>query len=112
MTIPQSVKTLLGFAHKSGRVLSGEAAVEAGVKKRKACLILMAQDMPAKRKQHYMRWFDGMKIGYFILGTKMEYGDLLGLSPRSILAVSDQQLAAAIVKQIGNQDVSDQYGGD
>lgn len=95
-----SIKTLLGFANKSAGLLAGEAAVEAGLKRRKAALVLNAADIPAKRQEILAGWCEEIGVPHYILGTKEEYGAALGMSPRGTIAVTDKQMAKAIIKQI------------
>jgi ribosomal protein L7Ae-like RNA K-turn-binding protein len=100
MKIPDNVNTLLGFARKSGKIYIGETAVENGIKTNKNHLILLAQDLPEKRKSHYIKWFEDKKIRYFIIGTKEDYGLALGMTPRSIIAITDKQMAETIYNYI------------
>lgn len=100
MMIPNKIKTLLGFARKSGQLVSGESAVSASLKRKAPALILLALDMPEKRKTIFMHWCNDQEIRYLIMGTKEEYGNILGLSPRGVVAILDKQLAKAIKDQI------------
>ncbi|MGI6587785.1 MAG: L7Ae/L30e/S12e/Gadd45 family ribosomal protein [Peptococcia bacterium] len=96
MIIPQKVKTLLGFARKSGQLFAGEKAVENCLKINKAQLILIATDFPEKRKSFFIKWCIDKKVRYFLIGTKEEYGEILGTTPRSLLAVTDKKMAEKI----------------
>lgn len=96
MTVPPKIAALLGFARKSGMLLSGEAAVQAGLKKRKIWLVILATDLPEKRKVHWERQCETSKIQYAYLGSKDEYGAILGISGRGVLALADRKMALAI----------------
>lgn len=100
MNIPHSVSALLGFAKKSSKLAAGEWAVESVMKRRKAALIILAEDCPDKRKNHWQIWCNDQGVPCYIRGTKEEYGMVLGMSPRSVIAVTDKGLAAAIQKQL------------
>ncbi|MBZ4654475.1 MAG: ribosomal protein L7Ae/L30e/S12e/Gadd45 [Peptococcaceae bacterium] len=96
MTILASIQTLLGFAKKAGKLVSGESAVEAMLKRGIVTLVILAEDLPEKRKSYWLRRCDHLNVDSLTLGTKDELGRALGLSPRSILAVTDTQMAQAI----------------
>ncbi|HHZ17021.1 MAG TPA: L7Ae/L30e/S12e/Gadd45 family ribosomal protein [Peptococcaceae bacterium] len=98
MKIPDRVKTFLGFAQKSGQLLTGEKAVNTGIKTGKAKLVLIATDLPEKRRLFCMRFCEERKIPFGVLGTKEEYGQILGVSPRTLLAVTEEKLAEEIRK--------------
>lgn len=98
MKIPEKMKPLLGFAKKSGQLYAGEKAVENCIKTNKARLILMAIDLPEKRKFYWIKWCEEKNITFSILGTKEEYGKILGTTPRSLLAITDRTMAEEIGK--------------
>ncbi|MDD2432101.1 MAG: ribosomal L7Ae/L30e/S12e/Gadd45 family protein [Clostridia bacterium] len=100
MIIPQKVKALLGFARKSGQLFAGEQAVKNCLKTKRAQLILIATDFPEKRKDFISKWCVDQKVVYFILGTKEEYGEILGTTPRSLLVVTDKKMAEKIYKHL------------
>ena len=96
MTINASIKALLGFAKKAGKLVSGESAVEAMLKRGIVCLIILAEDLPEKRKSYWLRRCDNLNIDSLTVGKKETLGMALGLSPRSIIAITDIQMAQAI----------------
>ncbi len=97
MTIPSNIKTLLGFAQKARKLVAGESAVEAMLKRGIVRLVILAEDLPEKRKSYWLRWCNDLNVDHpLILGTKEELGKALGLSPRSIIAITDTQMAQAI----------------
>ena len=102
-TVPPKIKALLGFAQNSRNLLSGETAVESAVTRNKARLVILSYDLPGKRKFHWENRCQNCGISYVTLGTKEEFGQLLGTSERSVLAVTDDKMAAAIRKELGHK---------
>jgi len=94
--IPQKIKALFGFAQKSRQLFSGETAVENAIKTDKAQLIFIATDYPEKRKHYFIQWCTQKKITYILRGTKAEYGEILRTSPRSLIVITNKNLAEEI----------------
>jgi ribosomal protein L7Ae-like RNA K-turn-binding protein len=101
--IPQKIKALFGFAQKSKQLFSGDTAVKNCIKTNKAKLILIATDFPEKRKYYFIKWCTEKKIAYILWGTKEEYGELLGTAPRSLIAITDKQMAEEIYKTFSEE---------
>ncbi len=100
MKIPERIKTFLGFAKKSRQLFTGEKAVETSIKTNKAKLVLIATDFPEKRKYFCIKFCEEQKIPYGILGTKEEYGQILKISPRGLLAITDIRMAEEMQKHL------------
>lgn len=100
MKTTSSVMTLLGFAKKGNLLLSGEAAVEAGLKGKQISLVLLACDLPAKRQDKWIKWCQDLQLPYLVLGSKEEFGSALGMSPRGIIGIKDGKMAEAIIRKV------------
>ncbi|MDD2211432.1 MAG: ribosomal L7Ae/L30e/S12e/Gadd45 family protein [Clostridia bacterium] len=100
MKIPQKIKALLGFAKKSRQLFAGEKVVENCLKTNRAQLILIATDFSEKRKRFFIEWCAEKRVPSFLLGTKEEYGKILGTTPRSLLAIIDKKMAEEICKYL------------
>ena len=92
----QRISSLVGIARRAGKIASGQAQVEAMLKKKKGFLLIMAEDA-AGAQSKYSHWARDIKLPVLITGTKEELGKALGLSPRSILLIMDQGFAKAIL---------------
>lgn len=90
------IQSLIGIARRAGKIASGDAQIEAMVKKRKGFLLIIAEDAHGAQKK-YTQWADDIKLPVFIMGTKLELGRSIGLSPRSAVLVLDQGFAKAIL---------------
>jgi len=114
MKIPPSIKTLLGFSRKSGTLLCGEAAVEAGMKRRQLALVILSEELPEKRKTNWIKWCEELELPCLIMGSKTEIGNALGMSPRGIIGIKDKRMASAIFAkwQQESQELNDTDGGD
>ena len=90
------IQSLIGIARRAGKIATGNAQVEAMMKKRKGFLLIMAEDAPGTQKK-YNQWADDLKLPILVNGTKLELGLSIGLSPRSAVLILDQGFAKAIL---------------
>lgn len=92
------IKTLLGFAQKAGKIVSGEEGCKNCLKQGKAFLIIVSQDASETTKSS-MRFITSLNgIDYAEWGSKDALGLIIGKSPRSSVAVLDQHFAREIGK--------------
>lgn len=92
--------SLLGLARRAGKVASGEAQVEAFLKKKKGCLLIVAEDAPNAFAK-FSPWAKDLNIPVLVTGKKRDLGHAIGLSPRSVILITDEGFAKAIMKARG-----------
>ncbi len=90
------IQSLIGIARRAGQIASGDAQIEAMVKKRKGFLLVIAEDAHGAQKK-YTQWASDIKLPVLVTGTKLELGNSIGLSPRSAVLILDQGFAKAIL---------------
>ncbi|MDI6813959.1 MAG: L7Ae/L30e/S12e/Gadd45 family ribosomal protein [Desulfitobacteriaceae bacterium] len=93
----ERMKSLLGLARRAGRLASGDAEVEAFMKKHKGFLLLLAEDAPGAQKK-YLQWAEDLGLETVVVGRKEELGSAIGLSPRAAVLVLDQGFAKGILE--------------
>ncbi|HOQ16497.1 MAG: 50S ribosomal protein L7ae [Epulopiscium sp.] len=93
-----SIYSMLGLCMKSGNLLSGEFQCEKAVKARKAKLVIIAKDASYNTKKLFKDKCSYRKIPFYEFGTKEELGRAIGKSPRSSLAVMDENFSAQLIK--------------
>ena len=96
----QGVLTLLGFAQKGKMLVAGDANVDAYLKKDKVVLLIMASDLAKNRKNEWRLRAANAGIELIEISDKLQLGIAVGMSPRTIIGVIDQQMAQAIVKKL------------
>jgi len=90
--IKQQILNLLGRAARAGRLISGWNEVKRGL--RQARLVLVAADAAESAKR---RFADERA---FILLSKRELGAAIGKPERSVIAITDDRLAAALRREL------------
>lgn len=98
--MPQKEKIygLLGLAQRAGKVASGEAATEANIQKHKAKLVIIAEDASERTKDQFYSLCRRNDTQYVTIGVKDQLGLALGKSPRSVLAILDDNFAQSLLK--------------
>ena len=90
------IQSLIGLARRAGKVASGDAQIEAMLKKKKGFLLIIAEDAQGAQKK-YNQWAGDLQLPVFVAGTKLELGHSIGLSPRSAVLILDEGFAKAIL---------------
>lgn len=96
MNNKEKVLTMLGFAQKCGKLVSGESAVKAMSNKGLIHLLILAEDLGDNRKDFWKRVAERENIPVMIFGNKRELGLAVGLSPRALIGIIDRQMAQSI----------------
>ena len=106
MSLDPRLTSIIGFAEKSGKLLTGTYSVEEGIRRKKAKLVLVAADLNPKRIEILKHWCNDMGIPIQTVGTKDEYGILLKKRPLGLMAFTDEQMARGIIQAV-NADRGD-----
>lgn len=96
MNKKEKTLTMLGFAQKSGKLVSGESAVKAMLAKNQIHLLIVAGDLGENRRSFWTKIAEQNNIPYIIISNKVELGLAIGLSPRSLLGITDRHMAKSM----------------
>ncbi|MGF7186019.1 ribosomal protein L7Ae-like RNA K-turn-binding protein [Desulfitispora alkaliphila] len=96
----QKVFALLGFAQRSGQIVSGVNQVESHIKNKKIELVIVATDASKQIAEDLLLkcQFHGVEAIQF--GQKMELGLAIGKSPRTVIGISNREFAMQIKKYL------------
>ncbi|MGI6576371.1 MAG: L7Ae/L30e/S12e/Gadd45 family ribosomal protein [bacterium] len=94
--------SLLSFAQKAGKVVTGHFACEQALKRNKAYLLLLAVDAAPTTKKSFISLADQKGIPYYIWMKKEQFGMILGKPPRAVVAVIDQHFAKILRQSLQN----------
>ena len=99
------ILSLLGLAHKAGKVEIGEEPVGAVTRAKKARLVLLAQDAAPSSVRRAMGFAESGNCLCLSLGTdKDALGTALGRTSCAMCAVTDMGFAAAIGEKLSAMD--------
>ena len=94
------VLSMLGLATRSGNVVSGGFATEQAVKRRKAYLVIIAEDASDNTKKKFSNMCNFYKIPYYCYEEKAYLGHAIGKEERTSLAVKNEGFADSIRKHL------------
>ena len=88
---------MLGLAAKSGNVVSGEFSTEKAVK---TFLVIVADDSSDNTKKHFSDMTAFYEVPIYFYSDKVGLGNAIGKEFRASLAVTDENLANAVIKKL------------
>ena len=97
---PDKVLSMIGIAARAGNIASGEFSAEKAVKGGNAYLVITAQDASQNTKKHFSDMSSYRNVPYFEYADKKQLGNCIGKEYRASLAVTDQNLAEAIINRL------------
>lgn len=92
--------TLLGFAQKAGKIVSGETGSVASIKNKKAFLVIISEDASDNTKNHIKSLCQTNGIECLERGSKIDIGISIGKSPRSVIGVLEKRFSDAIREEL------------
>jgi len=88
--------TLLGFAQKAGKIVSGNDTVYAYLQKGRLKLVLAATDMGPNTKKEFFNIINKTDVPWAVWGDKALLGLTIGKSPRALVGLTEEQFAQAL----------------
>ncbi|MGV8144936.1 MAG: L7Ae/L30e/S12e/Gadd45 family ribosomal protein [Alkaliphilus sp.] len=92
--------SLLGFAMKSGNVITGESTCLIHIKKNSVYLVIVAEDASENTKKLFKNKTSHRNIPYKIYGSKNTLGRNIGKSDRATIAIKDRGFAKKLLEYI------------
>lgn len=88
--------SLAGLARRAGKVAVGAQAVEAVIKKKKAKLVILAEDTAPNTRDHFLFLMATFERKFIVYGKKDDWGKLFAKESVAVLAILHDQFAKAI----------------
>ena len=92
--------SFIGMGKKAGYITTGETGVEIDIKKKKAFLVIVAEDASDNTIKKFKNMTDNRNIKFLKFGTKQELGQILGKEYISVIALKDEKFAKALLGKI------------
>ena len=94
------ILSLLGLAARGRNLVSGEFSTEKADKEGRASLVIVGNDASDNTKKMFSNMCDFYQIPIFFYTTKEALGKAIGKEMRASVAVTDQGMAASIIKHL------------
>ena len=91
---------LIGLAPKAGKTASGEFSTERAGKMGKAWLVIVSEEASDNTRKQFANMCAYYKVPICYFGKKEELGHAMGKQMRASLAVLDEGLSKAMLKQM------------
>lgn len=98
MTENEKILGYLGLAQRAGRLASGEFGVTEALKRGKARVVIATQDSGDRTKKTLRDACNYRNVPYYERFTKVELGTAIGKEYRASCAITDDNLAGAVMK--------------
>jgi len=100
----KKVYSMIGFAQKAGKISSGASAARTSILRRKACLLIMSNDISDNSKESLVKSCEKKKIPWITVGSKYELGTCVGKAYRVAVSINDSGMAGTIIGIISKQE--------
>ena len=94
------VLSYLGFARKSGNLVSGTGTCTVNLAKGRVKLMILAEDISENGEKKIMKEIRKSNVKYIKYGSSDEMSRMVGEQGRSVFAVLDEGFAKAILSEI------------
>lgn len=97
---PDRVISMIGIATKAGKTVCGEFSTEKAVKEQLAQLVIVSEEASDNTRKKFQNMCEFYKVPICFYGEKSALGHACGKEFRASVAITDQGLSDAIMKQL------------
>ncbi|NLM44659.1 MAG: 50S ribosomal protein L7ae [Clostridiales bacterium] len=94
--------SMIGFAYKAGKVVSGQDPTKLALRKNNIKLLIIAEDASDNTKNRFINSARYYHIPYIICLTKEELSMSIGLRIRSVIGILDENIAKGLISLMVN----------
>ncbi|WP_240843277.1 ribosomal L7Ae/L30e/S12e/Gadd45 family protein [Acidaminobacter sp. JC074] len=90
--------TMMGFAQKSGNLMSGENTLELYIPKKKISLVIIAEDASENTKSRFVQLSTRFQVPYIIWGSRESLSHAIGKYNRAVYGISNKKFSRELRK--------------
>ena len=90
--------TMLGFAQKSGNMVSGENTVEMYLPRKKISLVIIAEDASDNTKDKFVQMSSRFQVPYIIWGDRETLSHAIGKYNRAVYGITNKKFSRELRK--------------
>ena len=98
----ERILSLLGFAKKAGRLITGTNAVLRSILMCESEMVIVTNDAGKSVKEKFKRLCEENDIEFFVIGSSLEFGNATGEQNKVIYSVIDAGFKDKLVELITN----------
>lgn len=110
MTIDDMLYNLLGLCQKAGKLVSGNDMVEDAIKKKKAKLVIISEDIGNSSLKKLTDKCTFYEVPTISFGTKENLGRSIGKAERTAIAITDKGFAQSFSDKFQKQHTNTPRG--
>ncbi|MDD3853043.1 MAG: ribosomal L7Ae/L30e/S12e/Gadd45 family protein [Syntrophomonadaceae bacterium] len=95
----KKIFAMIGMAQKAGKVSAGAVAAKNSIVRKRACLLIMSNDISSATKESLQSNCEKLGIPCITVGDKFELGTAVGKAYRVAVTINDKGFAGAILNQ-------------
>ncbi|WP_027398310.1 L7Ae/L30e/S12e/Gadd45 family ribosomal protein [Anaerovorax odorimutans] len=99
----KKIDSYLGFAKKSGNLVTGYNTCIFAINKRKVKLLILTQDLSNNTIKKMINLAKNKNVIYRIYGKSQELSNITGSNERGIFGITDTKFAEVILKEIDKE---------
>ena len=96
----EKIHSYLGFARKSGNLLSGQETCAQAMKKRKLRLLLMTEDLSENTRKKLIAEAERQSVPYRVYGHSDDLSAAAGARGNAVFGIIDENFSNVIIKEI------------
>jgi len=90
------ILSMMGFAQKSGNLVSGENTIELFLPKKKISLVIITEDASENTKERFVMLADRYQVPYIIWGDREILSHSIGKINRAVYGVTNKKFSREI----------------
>lgn len=90
------VLSMMGFAQKSGNLVSGENTIELFLPKKKISLLIITEDASENTKERFIMLADRYQVPYIVWGDREILSHAIGKINRAVYGVTNKKFSREI----------------
>lgn len=96
------ILSLLGFAQRAGKIVSGEQGVVIALRKYQVYYLIIAADSSENTQHKFQTLANNYQVPFHIIGTREQIGRAIGKAQRSVVGITDRQFSKTIRQEMAN----------
>lgn len=95
--ISTALHSMLGLCQRAGKLVSGDLAAEQALRRRKAELLLLAEDASQRTREKFLKLAEQSATPCYSAGTRAELGSALGKAGRAVVVIQSRDFTKGMI---------------